>query len=169
MSTILPITEMRTPARLLRQVAPDAPVFLTRKGHGGYVLLDINDYHKQHLVLRLLRALAEGEISARTHGTIRLPYPTAREVSVTLAAQRDLEALSPEAQKEALHGLRALSHFPEKGEALASALLFPSDCLYQEAGGQTALYRLLDQALCVIRLLPARFLAEVISSSPITG
>lgn len=43
MTNIKPISELRNYSSLLEQVAPGKPIYLTRNGHGEFVLLSIED------------------------------------------------------------------------------------------------------------------------------
>ena len=44
MPTIKPVSDLRNYGEVLREVAIGAPVFLTKNGHGRYVVLDIEEY-----------------------------------------------------------------------------------------------------------------------------
>lgn len=44
MPNIKPISELRNYGEVLRDVAIGEPVFLTKNGHGRYVVLDIEEY-----------------------------------------------------------------------------------------------------------------------------
>ena len=46
MQNIKPISELRNYSKLLNEVKPGEPVYLTKNGHGKYVLLAIEDYEK---------------------------------------------------------------------------------------------------------------------------
>ena len=43
MPTIKPVSDLRSYTDVLKDVAEGAPVFLTKNGHGRYVLLDMKD------------------------------------------------------------------------------------------------------------------------------
>ena len=43
MPTIKPVSDLRSYTDVLKDVAEDSPVFLTKNGHGRYVLLDMKD------------------------------------------------------------------------------------------------------------------------------
>ena len=66
MPNIKPISDLRNYNEVLRDVAPESPVFLTRNGRGRYVLSDIAEYEKQQAIIKLLAALAEGEASVKS-------------------------------------------------------------------------------------------------------
>lgn len=46
MSKIKPVSELRDYNKILREVKPGSPVFLTKNGHGVFVMIDINDYEE---------------------------------------------------------------------------------------------------------------------------
>lgn len=68
MSNIVPVSDLRNYNEVLKSCQIESPVFLTKKGRGKYVLLDIADYEKMKASLRLLAHLEEGEKSAREEG-----------------------------------------------------------------------------------------------------
>jgi len=68
MSNIMPISDLRNYNEVLKACQNESPVFLTKKGRGKYVLLDIADYEKMKATLKLLANLEEGEKSAREEG-----------------------------------------------------------------------------------------------------
>jgi prevent-host-death family protein len=65
MSNIIPVSDLRNYNEVLKACQNDSPVFLTKKGRGKYVLLDIGDYEKMRASIKLLASLEEGEKSAR--------------------------------------------------------------------------------------------------------
>lgn len=68
MSNIKPVSDLRNYNEVLKSCQVESPVFLTKKGRGKYVLLDIEDYEKMKASLKLLASLEEGEKSAREEG-----------------------------------------------------------------------------------------------------
>lgn len=70
MSNIMPISDLRNYNEVLKACQNESPVFLTKKGRGKYVLLDIAEYEKMKATLKLLANLEEGEKSAREEGWI---------------------------------------------------------------------------------------------------
>jgi prevent-host-death family protein len=68
MSNIKPVSDLRNYNEVLKSCKIDSPVFLTKKGRGKYVILDIEDYEKIKASLKLLANLEEGEKSARKEG-----------------------------------------------------------------------------------------------------
>ena len=72
MPTIKPVSELRDYNTVLREVTVDRPVFLTKKGHGRFAIVDIRAYERLHTELKLMSALAEGEASARKGGWVSM-------------------------------------------------------------------------------------------------
>ncbi len=68
MPNIKPVSDLRNYNEVLRDIAVDEPVFLTKNGRGRYVIVDINEYERQRATLKLLSELAKGEKSAREKG-----------------------------------------------------------------------------------------------------
>ena len=68
MSNIKPVSDLRNYNQVLKSFQVESPVFLTKKGRGKYVLLNIADYEKMKASLGLLASLEEGEKSAREEG-----------------------------------------------------------------------------------------------------
>jgi antitoxin Phd len=68
MSNIMPVSDLRNYNEVLKACQNNSPVFLTKKGRGKYVLLDIADYEKMRSSFKLLANLEEGEKSAREEG-----------------------------------------------------------------------------------------------------
>ena len=60
MPNIKPISDLRNYSDVLHDVAVDAPVFLTKNGHGRYAILDIQDFEKTQAIIRLMNELAKG-------------------------------------------------------------------------------------------------------------
>ena len=79
MPNIKPISDLRNYTEVLKETAIGAPVYLTRNGHGEYVILDMKEYDKMRAEIALLSKLAEGEQSARQKGWL-----TADEVEAAL-------------------------------------------------------------------------------------
>lgn len=59
---------MRNYTEVLRDIAVGEPVFLTKNGRGRYVILDMDEYEKQHAALKLLSALSKAEKTAKKKG-----------------------------------------------------------------------------------------------------
>lgn len=62
---IKPVSDLRNYNEILRDCSNGEPVFLTKNGHGRYVLLDIEEYEKQQETIKLLSKLAEAENSIK--------------------------------------------------------------------------------------------------------
>lgn len=63
MPNIKPISDLRNYSEVLKDVAIDAPVFLTKNGRGRYVIMDIQDYERAQATLRLMNELEKGRRS----------------------------------------------------------------------------------------------------------
>ena len=73
MPNIKPVSDLRNYGELLRSVAIGSPVFLTKNGHGRYVVLDIEEYKEYENMLawwRLKTELDKGRLSGEVHGWI---------------------------------------------------------------------------------------------------
>ena len=73
MPNIKPISELRNYGGVLRDVAIGSPVFLTKNGHGRYVVMDIEEYREYEKMLawrKLKSELGEGERSGEKHGWV---------------------------------------------------------------------------------------------------
>ena len=57
---------------VLRDAAVGAPVFLTKNGHGRYVILDMQDFEKTQATIRLMNELAKGRKSGEEKGWLSL-------------------------------------------------------------------------------------------------
>lgn len=56
---IQPVSELRNYPALLERVAPGEPVYLTRNGHGAYVVVDIADQEEAERNRAALRFMCE--------------------------------------------------------------------------------------------------------------
>lgn len=71
MPSIKPVSELRNYGEVLRDVAVGQPVFLTKNGHGRYVVLDMEDYReyeKMKAMSWLLAELDKGRVSGEQDG-----------------------------------------------------------------------------------------------------
>lgn len=68
MSTIKPVSDLRNYNEVLNACREQSPVYLTKKGRGQYVLMDIGDYEKMKATIKLMANIEEGEKSAREEG-----------------------------------------------------------------------------------------------------
>lgn len=62
---IKPVSDLRNYNEILKNCSDGNPVFLTKNGHGRYVILDIAEYEKQQETIKLLSKLAEAENSIK--------------------------------------------------------------------------------------------------------
>jgi len=71
MPKIAPISELRNYGRVLDQVSPNAPVYLTKNGHGEYSVHSIEDdeeFEKSKAMLKLMTELVKGQRSGEEQG-----------------------------------------------------------------------------------------------------
>ncbi|WP_297430268.1 type II toxin-antitoxin system Phd/YefM family antitoxin [Clostridium sp.] len=61
MPNIKPVSDLRNYNEVLKNCVNGEPIFLTKNGHGRYVILDIEDYEKQQATIKLLSKLNEAE------------------------------------------------------------------------------------------------------------
>lgn len=67
---IKPISDLRNYPSVLKEIAPGAPVFLTKNGRGKFVLMDMEEYEQSKAESTLLAELVRGEIAAKERGTM---------------------------------------------------------------------------------------------------
>lgn len=72
MPNIKPVSDLRNYGEVLRDVAVDAPVFLTKNGRGKYAIVDMRDYEKMKATLQLMDELAKGRASGDEKGWLTL-------------------------------------------------------------------------------------------------
>jgi prevent-host-death family protein len=72
MPNIVPVSDLRNYTEVLNTVAAGEPVFLTKNGHGRYVVEDMDDYDRKIATIKLLTALAKGKRSGDTQGWFSL-------------------------------------------------------------------------------------------------
>lgn len=72
MSNIRPVSDLRNYNDVLNACKENSPVYLTKKGHGKFVLMDIEDYEKMKATLKLMAHIEEGEKSAREDSWISM-------------------------------------------------------------------------------------------------
>ncbi|MBM7710617.1 type II toxin-antitoxin system prevent-host-death family antitoxin [Enterococcus xiangfangensis] len=68
MLNIKPVSDLRNYNKLLEQVTTDDPVFLTKNGHGKYVVVNIEDYDRLMTSLEIVEKLKKAE----SNGTVSL-------------------------------------------------------------------------------------------------
>ncbi|MDR3593444.1 type II toxin-antitoxin system Phd/YefM family antitoxin [Clostridium sp.] len=66
MPNIKPVSDLRNYNEVLKNCVNGEPIFLTKNGHGRYVILDIEDYEKQQATIKLLSKLNEAEEAINT-------------------------------------------------------------------------------------------------------
>lgn len=72
MSNIRPVSDLRNYNDVLNECRESSPVYLTKKGRGKYVLMDIKEYEKMRATLKLMAQIEDGEKSAREEGWISM-------------------------------------------------------------------------------------------------
>ena len=72
MRNIKPVSDLRNYNEVLRDVAINEPVFLTKNGRGCYALIDMQDYERMQATIRLLSELSKGEKSAKESGWLSI-------------------------------------------------------------------------------------------------
>ncbi len=71
MPRIAPISELRNYGQVLEKVRPNAPVYLTKNGHGEYSVHSIEDdeeFEKSRAMLKLMTELVKGLRSGEEQG-----------------------------------------------------------------------------------------------------
>jgi len=68
MPNIKPISDLRNYNEVLRDISVGEPVFLTKNGRGKFAIMDINEYEKLKVSLKLMSKLAQGERTAKEKG-----------------------------------------------------------------------------------------------------
>ncbi len=68
MSIFRLVSDLRNYNDVLKECREELPVYLTKKGRGKYVLMDIEDYEKMKATIKLIDHIEEGEKSAREEG-----------------------------------------------------------------------------------------------------
>jgi prevent-host-death family protein len=68
MIAIKPVLDLRNYNEVLKNVADESPVFLTKNGRGCYAVISIKDYEKLTATKTLFAELKKGEDSAKEKG-----------------------------------------------------------------------------------------------------
>ena len=68
MIAIKPVSDLRNYNEVLRDVADESPVFLTKNGRGCYAVISIRDYEKLTATKTFFSELKKGEESALQNG-----------------------------------------------------------------------------------------------------
>ena len=79
MPNIKPISDLRNYSKLLAEVTPGNPVYLTRNGYGRYVVFDIRDVEKHEAARRLVAELDK----ARNSGGKKTLEEVEQELGIT--------------------------------------------------------------------------------------
>lgn len=61
MPNIRPVSDLRNYNEVLKDIAVDEPVFLTKNGRGRYVIIDLDEYEKIKATVKLLSHLSDAE------------------------------------------------------------------------------------------------------------
>ena len=61
MASILPVSDLRNYNEVLKNCQIGEPVFLTKKGRGRFVVMDIEDYEREKAEKKLMEKLHEAE------------------------------------------------------------------------------------------------------------
>lgn len=70
MPNIKPVSDLRNYSEVLKDVAMNEPVFLTRNGRAKYVILAIEEYDRTRSTLQLLKKLNSAEAAAEKPGAL---------------------------------------------------------------------------------------------------
>jgi hypothetical protein len=70
MSTVTPVSCLRSYADVLGQVGPGSPVFLTESGRERYAILDMEDYDQLVAEHALFSQLQRGRMSGESEGWV---------------------------------------------------------------------------------------------------
>jgi len=68
MPNIKPISDLKNYNEVLRDIAIDEPVYLTKNGRGKFAIVDINEYERLKASLKLMSYLAKGEQVGKEKG-----------------------------------------------------------------------------------------------------
>ncbi len=72
MPNIMPVSDLRNYADVLRNVAVDEPVFLTKNGRGKYAIVDIEEYERTQAIIKLMSELSVGERTGAENGWVSI-------------------------------------------------------------------------------------------------
>ena len=68
MPNLRPVSDLRNYTEVLRDIAVDEPVFLTKNGRGRYAIVDIDEYERTRAAVKLMAKLSEAEKSVADEG-----------------------------------------------------------------------------------------------------
>ncbi len=72
MPNIMPVSDLRNYADVLRNVAGDEPVFLTKNGRGKNAIVDIEEYERTQAIIKLMSELSVGERTGAENGWVSI-------------------------------------------------------------------------------------------------
>ena len=72
MPNIKPVSDLRNYSEVLKDIAMNEPVYLTKNGRAQYVILAIEEYDKTRSTLQLMKKLTAAEAAAERDGWLDL-------------------------------------------------------------------------------------------------
>lgn len=72
MLNIKPVSDLKNYNEVLSDIAVGKPVFLTKNGRCCYAIMDLEDYERTQVKIRLMCELAKGEKSGSENGWLNL-------------------------------------------------------------------------------------------------
>jgi len=72
MPNIKPVSDLRNYNDVLRDIAMNEPVFLTKNGRGRYAIVDLREYEETQATIRLFSELAKGEKAGKEQGWLSI-------------------------------------------------------------------------------------------------
>lgn len=69
MMNIKPISELRDYNKVLNDVTPDEPLFLTKNGHGKFAVIDIKEY-EEYEKYRIAKQVSQELMKAEQSGSV---------------------------------------------------------------------------------------------------
>ncbi|MCL2238184.1 MAG: type II toxin-antitoxin system Phd/YefM family antitoxin [Treponema sp.] len=72
MPNIVPVSDLRNYAEVLKEIESGSPIYLTRNGRGCYVIQDIKEYEKKEAIIKLMIELEKGRSSGEQEGLYSL-------------------------------------------------------------------------------------------------
>lgn len=69
MPNIKPVSDLRNYSEVLKDIAMNEPVFLTKNGRARYVILSIEEHDKMRSTLQLFKKLNAAEAAAEKDGS----------------------------------------------------------------------------------------------------
>jgi len=68
MPNIKPVSDLRNYAEVLKDISSGSPVYLTKNGHGRYVIQELQDFEKKEAIINLMTELEKGRNSGEKEG-----------------------------------------------------------------------------------------------------